>query len=44
MYQCFLWILINGAIAFRLQGAGFLIIPVFLALFIFGVFIVSTIQ
>lgn len=37
----FLWILINGAIAFRLQGAGFLIIPVFLALFIFGVFIVT---
>ena len=37
----FLWILINGVFAFRLQGAGFLIIPVFLALFVFGVFIVT---
>ena len=36
-----LWILINGAIAFRLPGAGFLIIPVFLGLIVFGVYIVT---
>lgn len=37
----FLWLLINGAIAYYLQGAGFLIIPVFFTLFSFGVFIIN---
>ncbi|MFV8342437.1 M28 family peptidase [Flavobacterium sp. XS2P39] len=37
----FLWIIINGILAFVLQGAGFLIIPVYFGLFIFGVFIVT---
>ena len=37
----FLWLLINGAIAIQLQGAGFLIIPVYLSLFVFGVFIIT---
>nr|WP_314895886.1 M28 family peptidase [uncultured Flavobacterium sp.] len=37
----FLWIVINGILAFVLQGAGFLIIPVYFGLFIFGVFIVT---
>ena len=37
----FIWILINGALAFSLQGAGFLIIPVYFGLIIFGVFIVT---
>lgn len=36
-----LWIIINGILAFVLQGAGFLIIPVYFGLFIFGVFIVT---
>jgi hypothetical protein len=35
----FLWILINGFIAFYLKGAGFLIIPVYFGLFAFGFFI-----
>lgn len=37
----FLWIVINGILAFVLQGAGFLIIPVYFGVFIFGVFIVT---
>ena len=37
----FTWIMINGALAFSLKGAGFLIIPVYFALLIFGVFIVT---
>lgn len=37
----FIWILINGALAFSLKGAGFLIIPVYFGLIIFGVFIVT---
>ncbi|TRX02091.1 M28 family peptidase [Flavobacterium gawalongense] len=37
----FLWIVINGILAFVLRGAGFLIIPVYFGLFIFGVFIVT---
>lgn len=37
----FLWIIINGGLAFVLQGAGFLIIPVYFGLFIFSVFIVT---
>jgi hypothetical protein len=36
----FLWILINGLIAFYLKGAGFLIIPVYFGVFAFGVFII----
>ena len=35
----FLWIVINFAIAFTLQGAGFLIIPLFSSLILFGIFI-----
>ena len=37
----FIWIAINGALALSLQGAGFLIIPVYFGLIIFGVFIVT---
>ncbi|WP_091428533.1 M28 family peptidase [Flavobacterium degerlachei] len=37
----FLWLVINGLIAFYLQGAGFLIIPVYFAIFTFGFFIVT---
>ncbi|MFV7233880.1 M28 family peptidase [Flavobacterium sp. ZB4R12] len=37
----FLWIIINGGLTFTLQGAGFLIIPVYFGLFIFSVFIVT---
>ncbi|MFE3846995.1 M20/M25/M40 family metallo-hydrolase [Flavobacterium sp. LB3P45] len=36
-----IWIIINGFIAFSLQGAGFLIIPVYFALISFGIFIVT---
>ncbi|MFV8325643.1 M28 family peptidase [Flavobacterium sp. ZS1P14] len=36
-----LWLIINGILAFILQGAGFLIIPVYFGIFIFGVFIVT---
>jgi hypothetical protein len=36
-----IWVLINGAIALHLQGAGFLIIPVFFALIAFGFFILT---
>jgi hypothetical protein len=37
----FIWIVINGALAFSLQGAGFLIIPVYFGLFLFAVFIIT---
>jgi hypothetical protein len=37
----FLWIIINGGLAFGLQGAGFLIIPVYFGLFSFGTFIIT---
>lgn len=37
----FIWIVINGAIAFSLQGAGFLIIPVYFGLFLFASFIIT---
>lgn len=37
----FIWIVINGALAFVLPGAGFLIIPVYFGLLIFGLFIVT---
>jgi hypothetical protein len=36
----FLWILINGIIAFYLRGAAFLIIPVYFGIFAFGAFII----
>lgn len=36
-----LWLIINGILAFILQGAGFLIIPVYFGIFIFAVFIVT---
>jgi Peptidase family M28 len=35
----FLWIIINFLIAFNLQGAGFLIIPLLSSLILFGIFI-----
>ncbi|WP_369765863.1 M28 family peptidase [Flavobacterium sp. WC2429] len=37
----FLWLVINGFIAFYLQGAGFLIIPVYFGIFVFGIFIIT---
>ncbi|MFV8371744.1 M28 family peptidase [Flavobacterium sp. LB2P74] len=37
----FIWILINGALAFSLQGAGFLVIPVYFGLFLFAAFIIT---
>jgi hypothetical protein len=37
----FLWIIINGGLAFGLPGAGFLIIPVYFGLFSFGTFIIT---
>ena len=37
----FFWIIINGFLAFSLQGAGFLIIPVYFGLFAFGLFIIT---
>jgi hypothetical protein len=37
----FLWIIINIGLAFSLQGAGFLIIPVYFGLFTFGTFIIT---
>jgi hypothetical protein len=37
----FIWIVVNGALAFLLPGAGFLIIPVYFGLLIFGIFIVT---
>ena len=35
----FIWIIINGIVAFVLPGAGFLIIPVYFGLFLFAAFI-----
>ncbi len=37
----FIWIVINGALAFSLQGAGFLIIPIYFGLFLFAAFIIT---
>ncbi|MFV8368767.1 M28 family peptidase [Flavobacterium sp. LB2R40] len=37
----FIWIVINGALAFSLPGAGFLIIPVYFGLFLFAAFIIT---
>ncbi|WP_418264546.1 M28 family peptidase [Flavobacterium faecale] len=37
----FFWLLINGGIAYYLQGAGFLILPVYCGLIIFAYFIIS---
>ena len=37
----FLWLVINGLIAFYLQGAGFLIIPVYFGILAFGIFIIT---
>ncbi|MEO8252910.1 MAG: M20/M25/M40 family metallo-hydrolase [Flavobacterium sp.] len=37
----FIWLLINIGIAFRLQGAGFLIIPVYFGIFAFGFYILT---
>ncbi|WP_338648627.1 M28 family peptidase [Flavobacterium sp. KS-LB2] len=37
----FIWIVINGGLAFSLQGAGFLIIPVYFGLFLFAAFIIT---
>ena len=37
----FLWIVVNYFLALSLQGAGFLIIPVYFGLIVFGVFIIT---
>ncbi|HJS00976.1 MAG TPA: M20/M25/M40 family metallo-hydrolase [Flavobacterium sp.] len=37
----FFWLLINAGIAYGLQGAGFLIIPVYFAIFLFGFYILT---
>ena len=37
----FIWIVINGALAFSLQGAGFLIITVYFGFFLFDTFIIT---
>ena len=37
----FIWLLINIGIAFGLQGAGFLIIPVYFGIFAFGFYILT---
>lgn len=37
----FIWLLINIGIAFALQGAGFLIIPVYFGIFMFGFYILT---
>ena len=37
----FIWIIINGFLAFSLKGAGFLIIPVYFGLYLFGSFIIT---
>ncbi len=37
----FIWLLLNGAIAFGLQGAGFLIIPLYFGIFTFGFYILT---
>jgi hypothetical protein len=36
-----IWIIINGFLAFSLKGAGFLIIPVYFGLYLFGSFIIT---
>jgi hypothetical protein len=37
----FIWLIINGMIAYSLKGAGFLIIPVYFSLFSFAYFILT---
>ncbi|MGA9637122.1 MAG: peptidase M28, partial [Flavobacterium sp.] len=37
----FFWLLINGGIAFFLEGAGFLILPLYFSLILFGFFILT---
>jgi hypothetical protein len=37
----FFWLLINGAIAYNLQGAGFLIVPIYFGLICFAYFIIT---
>ena len=37
----FIWIIINGILAFSLKGAGFLIIPVYFGLYLLGSFIIT---
>lgn len=37
----FIWIIINGFLAFSLKGAGFLIIPVYFGLYLFASFIIT---
>ena len=37
----FLWFLLNFGIAFQLQGAGFLIIPIIFSLFMLGIFVLT---
>ncbi|MES2239574.1 MAG: M28 family peptidase [Bacteroidota bacterium] len=37
----FVWLFINAGIAYGLQGAGFLIIPVYFAIFLFGFYILT---
>ena len=37
----FLWLAINAVIALKLEGAGFLIIPIYFAIFIFGFYVVT---
>lgn len=37
----FIWLVINGLLAVYLKGAGFLIIPVYFGLFLFGYYIVT---
>lgn len=37
----FIWLVLNSLLAFYLKGAGFLIIPVYCALFLFGYYIVT---
>ncbi len=37
----FIWLLLNAGIAFGLQGAGFLIIPVYFGIFAFGFYILT---
>lgn len=37
----FIWLLINGVIAFNLKGAGFLIIPLYFGIFSFAYYIIT---
>jgi hypothetical protein len=41
MSPLFIWLVINGLLAVYLKGAGFLIIPVYFGLFLFGYYIVT---